>query len=505
MFTRCTDQTLRAQKPLKAKNKNLRINVVSLNEFELHADRLSTTDASGKRIFLQPADVRGFFRRRRTQVEAVLIVFFLLLPWFRIQGRQALLLNLPDRRFEIFGLSLRAHNAPLLIYVLAAAAFALFFTTTVFGRIWCGWACPQTVFIDGVFRRIERWIEGPALERRKLDKQSITLKKISKRITKWFFFTLATLVITHSFLAYFVGTEHLARMMRESPTENWGTFLFMCISSAAILFNFGWFREQFCTIICPYGRFQSVLMDKGSMIVAYDVERGEPRASIQAKALAKTHQTKLGDCVNCYRCVQVCPTGIDIRRGLQMECIACTACADACDEVMTKVKKPTGLIRYDSLLGLEAKKPMKRHWSPRAFIYLALFFVSVSALAYSVAHISPVEVSVLRAKDAPYTTEKQSDGTTIVVNHLKVEMSNQSGASQLVRFSALTDGNVVLNLITATQPLPIADGKVMQADVFIRFPQSLLKNGQKTISIRVESEDHRLTIDREVNLVGPFS
>lgn len=320
-----------------------------LSQFELHPDRLATTDAQGRRIALYPADVRGFFRRKRTQVQAILVIIFLVLPWVRINGQQALLLDIAQRRFEIFGLSLRAHNAPLLFFVFAAGAFGLFFVTAVWGRVWCGWACPQTVFIDGVFRKIERWVEGSALERRKLDAAPLSLQKFLKKFGKWSLYIFATLILTHSFLAYFVGTGPLAEMIRKNPSENWGSFLFMVFSSAVILFDFAWFREQFCTIVCPYGRFQSVLMDRGSMIVAYDVDRGEPRATPQAKALSKAHNSNLGDCVNCYRCVQVCPTGIDIRRGLQMECIACTACIDACDEVMTKVKKPTGLIRYDSL------------------------------------------------------------------------------------------------------------------------------------------------------------
>ena len=328
------------------------------SEFELHPDRLSTTDEQGRRIFLHPADVQGFFRTWRTRVQAVLLLFFLFLPWVEIQGRHALLLDLAQRRFEIFGLSLRAHNAPLLFLVFAAAAFGLFFTTAIYGRIWCGWACPQTVFIDGVFRRIEKWVEGSALERRKMDKEPFTLKKLSKRSLKWTLYLAATLVITHSFLAYFVGTDKIAEMIQKPPAENWGSFLFMLVSTAIILFDFAWFREQFCTLVCPYGRFQSVLMDKASMIVAYDTSRGEPRATPQAKIIAKNHNTQVGDCVNCYRCVQVCPTGIDIRRGVQMECIACTACIDACDDVMTKIKKPTGLIRYDSLL---AKEKTGRH------------------------------------------------------------------------------------------------------------------------------------------------
>lgn len=470
---------------------------MALSEFELHPDRLATSDEKGRRIFLHPSDVRGFFRRHRTRVQAVLILFFLALPWFKIQGRQALLLNIADRQFEIFGLSLRAHNAPLLFLVFAAAGFGLFFATSVLGRVWCGWACPQTVFIDGVFRRIERWIDGPALERRALDRAPWTAKKLFKRSIKWSLFLFVSLILTHSFLAYFVGTEKLAKMITSSPSENWGNFIFMAVSTGIILFDFAWFREQFCTIVCPYGRFQSVLMDSSSLVVAYDVARGEPRATPQTKALAKTHNSRLGDCVNCYRCVQVCPTGIDIRRGVQMECIACTACIDACDEVMTKIKKPTGLIRYDSL---NMKRTSKRRIGLRGGLYLGLCVISIVALVFLVSRLKPVDVEILRAKNSPYTVQNLENGSVTVTNHILLELSNQSGETRSLRFTSL-DPDV--ELITAIQPYILQINQVTRADVFFRFSKSSLTNGQKKFRILIE--DREFKIEKEVTLVGPFA
>lgn len=480
-----------------------------MSDFELHPDRLSTTDERGHRVFVHPADVRGAFRRHRVKVRFVLINFFLFLPWLHIGGRQALLLDVSRRQFEIFGLSLRAHNAPLFFFVLAIAGFGLFFATSIWGRVWCGWACPQTVFVEGVFRRIERWIEGAALERRRLDAAPWTAKKIFKRVSKWTLYIGASLVITHSFLAYFVGTDELAKMVTSSPTSNWTSFLFILFSTAIILFDFAWFREQFCIIACPYGRFQSVLMDENSMIVAYDTKRGEPRGSAQAKALAKTQGTSLGDCVNCYRCVQVCPTGIDIRRGVQMECIACTACIDACDEVMTKIKKPTGLIRYDSLNGLQGKP--RRTLRPRSLVYLGIASAAAIALIAFVAMLKPVDVQVLRAKEAPYTLQPpNASGEVLVLNHFKVELSNQSGHLHNISFEAdsgLTSSG--LELVTALRPLPLEDGKVIRADLFIRFPKKLLINGMNKILLNVRDVDTASGKDavfpREVTLVGPFS
>ena len=487
---------------------------MALSDFELHPDRLATSDERGRRVFLYPADVKGFYRKQRVRLQAVLIVFFLALPWFRIHGCQALLLDISQQRFEIFGLSLRAHNAPILFFVFAAMAFGLFFVTAAYGRVWCGWACPQTVFIDGVFRRIERWVEGSALERRKLHSGPLTFRGFRLRLIKWTLYIFATLVITHSFLAYFVGTDQLANMMRHSPLENWGSFLFMAISSATILFDFAWFREQFCTVLCPYGRFQSVLMDRQSLVVTYDKTRGEPRATPQAKALSKAHGSQLGDCVNCYRCVQVCPTGIDIRRGMQMECIACTSCIDACDDVMTKLKKPTGLIRNDSLLPRASKKARLNY---RAGFYLLLFVGAITALVFALALIKPVDIELLRAKDIPYTTQMLPEGTVMVVNHFKLELSNESESEHKLMFSLLRKaedpqgGEIVdpeLQLITAAQPLPIAVGKVTQTDIFIRFRKALLVNGQKRIRLVTQDTNTKtgqmINIEKEVNLVGPF-
>lgn len=448
-----------------------------MSEFDLHPDRLGTTDETGRRIFPQPADVRGKYRTRRNWVEAALILFFLVLPWIRIGGRQALLLDIANRHFEIFGLTLRAHDAPLLVFVLAIFFFGLFFATAMWGRVWCGWACPQTVFIDGVYRRIERWIEGGALERRRLDRAPWSLNKAWKRTLKWSAFTAVSLVVAHSFLAYFVGVEELAVMIRHSPFEHPSTFVFMAVMTLVLLFDFGWFREQFCVIACPYGRFQSVLMDSRSTIVAYDVDRGEPRATPQAKQLAKTHGGQLGDCVNCYRCVQVCPVGIDIRRGVQMECIACTACIDACDDVMTKIKKPVGLIRYDSLAGLQAAKeerksgaatvtagavaaasgageaaatavtpasrPRRSGFRLRPMAYASVVVASAVALTVALAKSNALKIEFYRAKETPYQVVDDR-----VINHFKLEISNASHAEHELSFASESSGVTVVTALS---------------------------------------------------------
>ena len=285
-------------------------------------------------------------------------------------------------------------------------------------------------------------------------------------------------------------------------TKNWSSFLLMAFISGLILFDFGWFREQFCTIVCPYGRFQSVLMDRQSLVVAYDVNRGEPRFSAEAKQKAKNENSKLGDCVNCYRCVKVCPTGIDIRRGLQMECIACTSCIDACNEVMAKLKKPANLIRYERLDASETK--FRIEW--RASIYLFLCVISLSALFGSLYFMKPIDVQVLRAKDSPYTVQISDNGEEIVTNHFKLELSNQSGIHYNMDLKPV-DLIANLQIISAMSSFSVSAGKVVQTDFFVRFPKAALSNGQRTLRLIVKatSKDSEISFEKEVLLVGPFS
>ncbi len=467
-------------------------------QFELHPDRLGTTDERGRRVFVYPADVRGKWRTLRVRTRAALVIFFLVLPWIHINGKQWLLLDIVHRRFEIFGLSLRAHDAPAIVFVLATAAFGLFFVTTVWGRVWCGWACPQTVFIEGVFRRIERWIEGAALSRRRLAQSPWTKKKIALKTAKWTLYVLASAVITHSFLAYFVGSRELVTMILGDPRENWSSFLFILTTTGLILFNFAWFREQFCIIMCPYGRFQSVFMDRNTMIVGYDAKRGEPR---KTRELPK--DTPAGDCVNCYRCVQVCPTGIDIRRGTQMECISCTACIDACDDVMTKTKRPTGLIRYTSETDLQGQS--WRWIRPRSIASAALFALSLSGLVAFVLLHDSLDVAWLRAKGAPYDVIKSEGREDVIVNRFQLELSNQDDARREIEVAAMTGNNPAdAGFVMAMNPVSLEAGELRRIDVFIRVPRSTFKSGTAKYEIEVHDRATGNRHREELTLVGPI-
>lgn len=474
---------------------------------ELPTDRLATTDEAGHRVYLYPSDVRGRFRRSRTLLEAVLIVIFLAMPWIQIGSRHILLLDIAERKFTIFGVMFRAHDAPMLVFILAIAALLLALVTALFGRAWCGWACPQTVFIDGVFRRLERWIEGDSVERRRADAGPMTSDLFLKKAAKWSAYTVASLVIAHSVLAYFVDTNRLAMMIRQSPAENPTEFTAMMIITAVLLFVFGWFREQFCVIACPYGRLQSILTDEDSIQVAYDAKRGEPRKGSVAEGAPH------GDCINCYRCVQVCPTGVDIRRGTQLECIGCTACADACDDVMTRQKKPRGLIGYASLNGLAGKAT--RFIRARTLIYVGILAILISGLTVVLARHAEIQATFVRAVDTPYQELRNAAGEPVVINRFEVDFSNQSFKDMKLTPELGHDwSGKGIRLIMPMAPLIVAAGKVTRADLFIEFPRSLLKSGHAAISVEVHeapsseeagATDHnRLLSTEEVTLVGPF-
>jgi cytochrome c oxidase accessory protein FixG len=475
-----------------------------MNQKELPWDRLATTDKKGNRIYLYPADVHGRWHRLRSWLSVGLIIVFLGLPWVRVGGHQALLLDVPNRRFAIFGLTFWAHDAPLLFFVFGGVVISIAFVTAIWGRIWCGWSCPQTVFVEQVFRRIERWIEGDALARKKLDQEGVSPKKIFKKSLKWASFSVLALILSHSFLAYFIGVEELGRMMERSPFQNPISFLLMAGVAGAILFDFGWFREQFCTVVCPYGRFQSVLMDNQSTVVAYDVRRGEPRrGTLPADA-------PTGDCVNCYRCVQVCPTGIDIRRGVQLECIACTACMDACDDVMMRQKKPLGLIKYGNQAITEGKVETLIPWfkRPRAWVYLTLLISCIVGLSFTVSQRSPIELTLIRAVDSPYQEIPGPQGTQIL-NHFKIDLRNQTFEEQEIAFAVSPElRQRGVSVVISNHKGKLAAGEPERADLFIQFPKSLLTMGRGKVPIHLEArskiDSAPIFITQEAYLVGPL-
>jgi len=468
------------------------------NEFDLHESRLGTTASDGHRIFLHPEDVKGFWRTKRTQFYWFLIFLYLILPWINIGGKQSILLDVSAREFTFFSHTFYAHNAPMVLFFFLIFLFAIGFVTSVWGRVWCGWACPQTVFIDAIYRKIEHFAEGNPRKRKKLDEAPWSIEKIWRRSLKWTLYTVASLHISHTFIGYFVGTRKLFWISLEAPTQNLTLFITMLTITAIFLIDFGWFREQFCIIACPYGRFQSVMMDEHSVIVAYDERRGEPRRKPGQK------REEFADCVDCFACVKACPTGIDIRRGVQLECIACTNCIDACDDVMTKTKRDKGLIRYDTLANMKGEKT--NLFKPRNFVYLGALLIVTVAFIMSVKYSTGLQAQVLRGLGTPYRISKTVGGTEKVLNHFQVTF-DQSGTvkEKKVKIEILEQNLVKLvELKTPRNPYTMKKNH-SRVNVFIKFDKSILKNGSLPFSFKLTDIETGKIIIKEVSLVGPIN
>ncbi|MCB0359302.1 MAG: cytochrome c oxidase accessory protein CcoG, partial [Bdellovibrionales bacterium] len=377
---------------------------------------------------------------------------------------------------------------------LGALAFALFFFTALFGRVWCGWACPETVFLEFLFRPIERWIEGGPVQRYKLDKAPWGWTKIRKKLLKHGLCAFFAWIIASTAIAYFWGREPLLAMMSDWPHHNPGPFILTLVMMGLMAFQFGWFREQFCTVLCPYARFQSVLMDSNTVLVGYDVVRGEPRGKLSRKP--EENEGK-GDCIDCGLCVRVCPTGIDIRNGVQLECINCTACIDACDSIMAKIGRPLGLIRYDTedrLLGRSQTRTILR---ARPIVYAVILAIFIGAFVYLLAVRQESDFQVLRGSaSTPFS--RLEDGR--ISNQLKVRISNKSQEKDFYRFSVLNQPEV--ELIVPLVPFPVAPGELQTMPLFAQFPESLLRNGSVPVEIAVESDNGFKSV-QHFNLLGP--
>ncbi len=451
-----------------------------------NVDSVTTIREDGSRFFLHPADVKGFFTRHRRWTGLVLIAIYLSLPWINIGGHPAVFLDVAARRFHLFGLVLAFQDVWLLFFGITGLGFGLFFITSLFGRLWCGWACPQTVFLDHVYRRIERWIEGDAVARRKLDDAPWGREKAIKRIGKQVAFVIVSLVISHLFLAYYVSVPELWSMMRSSPWEHWNAFLFVFVFSGIIYFNFAWFREQLCIVICPYGRLQSALTDDNTMVIGYDAKRGEPRG--------KPATAGVGDCIDCNRCVQVCPTGIDIRHGLQLECIGCAACIDACDTVMDKLKRPTGLIRYDSLEGLEGRKTK---WvRPRTILYSFLLLLGASVATYAISTVRPANFMVTRMTGAPYIVTDEA-----VRNQFLVRVVNKRDEAQSFRIE-LRDLPAFVGSSGFTNEVELAPLAEQVVPLVLLVPRDDY-DGRFHVEVILHDGTGSYTLERQIEFVGP--
>ncbi len=467
-----------------------------MNPYDLHPERLATTDEHGKRVYLYPEDVQGKWRSRRKAVFVFLILIYIITPWLYIDGKQLMLFDIPNRYFIIMGQEFWAHDTPYLFFILAFFLFFIAAVTSVLGRVWCGWTCPQTVFTELLYRPIEKLVEGKAVQRRKLDESPWGWGKFSKRSLKWLLFLFVSLVISHSFLGYFLGTHYLVKVVARSPFEHWESFIFMLVVTGITLFDFGWFREQFCIIMCPYGRFQSVIMDSNSLVVAYDYNRGEPR---RQKSIDKESQ---GDCIDCFHCVRACPTGIDIRRGTQLECIACTMCIDACDNMMDKLKKPFGLIRYTTENSLINKKSIARTFK-RPLVYFFIMGLIVSIGIYSLSGRQKLKAQFLRGGNQAYQEIVLQTGTKEITNHFRIELTYQGKKELNLVFDLDGELKDRIKIVTPIKPFFMKKGRKKVANVFLKFNPKILRNGVVKIPFLIKHENE-IIFNKEIILVGPL-
>lgn len=429
-------------------------------------DRLSSIEADGSRKEIHPADVKGRFVRWRRRVYALLLLIYLTLPFLRLNGKPAVFLDIAHRRFFLFGQTFNAQDAWMVVFLLTALGFSLLFFTAWLGRVWCGWACPQTVFLEGVYRRVERLFEGPRNQRMKLAKGPWSGEKLLRRGGKLATFLLISLVLSHIFLSYFVSLPSLLQMVQDGPWAHRTAFAWMLAVTGLLMFNFTWFREQLCIVVCPYGRLQSAMQDDHSMVIGYDARRGEPRGRLRRAERVALPQVvgapappARGDCVDCLRCVNVCPTGIDIRDGLQMECIGCAQCVDACDEVMLKIGKPKGLIRYDSLAGL-AGKP-KRRARPRLVAYGLLLLAAMVGLVTALSSRTPFEANVLRIRGVPYVLEEAT-----IRNQFELHLVNKN--PHPTRLHVAIDAPVPAEITLPTDTITLNSLESYRLPVFVR-------------------------------------
>ncbi len=448
---------------------------------------LPTLNEDGSRNWIRPRPSAGRWMQRRQVVAYVLMLVFFAIPHIRIGGQPAFLMSFPKREFTLMGYTFLPTDTLLFMLLLASGVIGIFLATALFGRVWCGWACPHTVYLEFLYRPIERWLEGGYTGSRKLDREGNFWG--SRRLLKYVIYALLSLFLAHTFLAYFVGTEQLALWVRRSPFEHPTGFMVMAITAIAIWYNFTYFREQTCLIACPYGRWQSVLLDKQSLIVAYDYWRGEPRD----KHVANRPDTK-GDCIDCKACVTTCPTGIDIRNGLQMECVHCTQCIDACDSIMDKIGKPRGLIRYSSQETLDGKP--KRLVRPRVVLYPLALTLSLGALLTAMALKEPADVTVLRGVGAPFST----DATGLVTNQIRVKITNRTDND--VRYTLDVGGANGGQVVAPENPLAVAGGATRETSVFVQLPRETFTNGERAITLTVR-DGARFTTTIPWRLQGP--
>lgn len=460
---------------------------------ESYRDHIATVDKEGKRIWLHPKKPSGRYFRRRQWFGYSLLLALVAMPWIRINGEPFLMVNVIERRFVVLGQTFWPQDIHLFVLAFLIAIIFIALFTVAFGRLFCGWACPQTVFMELVFRRIEYWIEGDWKQQMALNRAPMSTEKVLKKGAKHLLFFGVSFAIGNLLFSYLAGSDQLLRVVREGPVEHAGSIMAVLLFSGVFYGVFAFMREQVCTTICPYGRLQSVLLDRESIVVAYDHARGEQRAKFR-KGEVRAEADK-GDCIDCNACVHVCPTGIDIRNGTQLECVNCTACIDACDSIMDAVNLPKGLIRFASEAEISDKRPFR--WTLRMKAYSAVLGVLVLALLALVITRSDVESTVLRTPGLLF--QKREDGR--ISNLYTYKLVNKTNRDMPVHFR-------LLNVEGEVEPVgtfpTLHRASMQQGELFIILAGEELEGYNTLLTVGVYSGDELLE-KVKTSFVGPMN
>ncbi len=497
---------------------------------EEYRDHLSTVDEIGDRIWVYPRQPKGKLHTARAMVAILLLSILVSTPFLNVGDQPVFLFNIFERRFILFGQVIFPQDFYLLGLLMVIFFVFIILFTVVFGRVWCGWACPQTIFMEMVFRKIEFWIEGDAAKQRALKAAPWTQEKILKKITKHAIFLCISLLIAHVLMAYLIGVEAVFEIALQSPAHNRKGFIGLLVFTLIFYFVFARLRELACTMICPYGRLQGVLLVKESIVVIYDFVRGEPRGKLKKKKseasavrppkahdhanclgsclgcptaqLQKKEQAVItvqallsGDCIDCSMCVQVCPTGIDIRNGTQLECINCTACIDACNAVMLKIGKPAGLIRFDSHERIE-KKVQTRIFTTRVAAYSVVLLVLIGVFGFMLTGRSPLQATVMRVPGMLY---QDKDG--IISNLYNVQLVNKSADDMDLDLKV---GNLDGTITTIGGNVQVLKGTEAKIVFFVEIPRQQLKDGKTSLTIEFYKNGKRITM-ANTTFLGPFN
>jgi cytochrome c oxidase accessory protein FixG len=452
---------------------------------------LATLGTDGKRRWVDPLVSHGRWLRIRRALGYALIAIFLLGPHLTIAGKPAIFLNMAARQFTFFGVTLHPTDNLILAAFGATVLITFAIITSLWGRLWCGFLCPQPIYMEFIFRPIETFFEGPPHIRKRRATERWTAERLTRRLGKWLAFAGIAFIMAATFVSYFLSWDGLWVLLTTNPAAHPDLLSALGILTALIWYDFSIFREQMCTIACPYGRLQTVVYDQDTTIVGYDLTRGEPRGPLQKRGEPQV----LGDCIDCRRCVRTCPTSIDIRRGLQMECIGCAQCIDACDDVMARIGRKPGLIRYTSLreLGGGVTKRLR----PRVFVYLGIAMVIYSILGTLMLSRTNAEAEIIRAAQEPFRMLPNGD----VANQLRVRLTNHMNAQQVFHIELLSPESG--ELIVAMNPFTCAPNSVDTLNVVIRLPRSAFQNGKIGATFKITS-NAEFEAQKDFLLLGPY-